>query len=84
MRRHLFVFVFSAASLRGPTTAVVRIANFSSATKAQRWQLSSTNGIERIGDIAVTGDAMTIDLAPQSITLIVVPSGVPPRRRAVR
>ena len=66
--------------LSQPTTVDVQVANFRSNGDAQRWQLTATNGIERLSNASVPG---TIQVPAQSVTLLVVSSGGPSRNRAV-
>jgi hypothetical protein len=70
-------------ALRETTAADVRLANYAAAPAAQRWQLTAQNVIERIGDVPLGSGTMTLDVPPQSITLLVVPSLATMRRRAV-
>ena len=44
----------------------------------QVWQLTSANAITRLSDISFVGASFTNTLPPQSITLFVLPAGVPP------
>ncbi len=64
-----------------PSTVNLRIASFTTASVAQRWQLMASNVIERLSDVPPSS---TIELVAQSITLFVIPSGGQPRRRSVR
>jgi hypothetical protein len=63
-------------ALSGKTTATITVNGFTGSPRAQRWQLTS-NTIERLSDVP-----LTLDLPPQSITLLVVSSAAS-RRRAV-
>jgi hypothetical protein len=67
--------------LSQPTSVDLQVANFHAAGAAQRWQLTSGNGIERVDDVSVPG---TIQVPAQSVTLLVVPSSAQSRGRAVR
>jgi hypothetical protein len=80
--RALTIMIINKA-LRETTAADVRLANYAAAPAAQRWQLTAQNVIERIGDVLLGSGTMTLDLPPQSITLLVVPSLATMRRRAV-
>jgi hypothetical protein len=51
------------------------ITNFQAGGSAQAWQLNSSNSITRLTDIAMTGDTLTTTVAPQTITLFVIPAG---------
>jgi hypothetical protein len=66
----------------GAVTANLSLAGFRPGLKAERWQLTAKNVIERVEDLPANGGAMSLDLPAQSITLLVVPEG--PRRRATR
>jgi hypothetical protein len=48
------------------------LANFQAARKAQAWQLTSANRIERLPDLVVSGDKLAITAPAQSITLLVI------------
>ena len=62
-------------------TVNLQVSNFSSGASAQRWELTSTNVVSRLKDVA---SSTLIDLPSQSITLLVIPSNAQSRRRAVR
>lgn len=53
-------------------TTTVNLANFTGATSAQVWQLTSANQITHLADTAVTANAVNITLPAQSITLLVL------------
>jgi len=64
--------------LSGSTPVTVNLSNFSAATTAQAWQLTSSNSITRLADVALGGQSFTTSVPAQSITLFVVPaSGAP-------
>ena len=58
--------------------ASVNLTNFV-ATTAQVWQLTSSNVITRMADVALTNGTLRLVLPAQSITLLVVPSNSPAR-----
>jgi hypothetical protein len=80
--RALTVMIVSK-SLTGNTPATVNLANYTASGSAQRWQLTSTNSIDRVADVPRTGSSWSLMLPPQSITLLIIPSTTPPRRRAI-
>jgi hypothetical protein len=59
--------------LAGDTTVTLRLRNFAHDASAQCWQLTSSNAITRLSDLAFKGDTLAVNLPPQSITLIVLP-----------
>jgi len=62
-------------------TVNLQVSNFSSVAAAERWELTSTNVVTRLKDVAPSA---LIDLPAQSITLLVIQSNVHSRQRAVR
>jgi hypothetical protein len=64
-----------AKVLSGSTAATVTLANFQPAGAAHVWQLTSANAIARLSDISVGGSSVSLTVPPQSVTLIVIPSG---------
>jgi hypothetical protein len=64
-----------AKVLSGSTAATVNLANFQSAGTAQVWQLTSANAIARLSDISIGGSSFPLTVPPQSVTLLVIPSG---------
>ena len=70
----LTVMVISKSS-SGSTPAVISMANFVSGGAARAWQLTATNAITRVADVALSGSTLGVSLPPQSITLYVVPGG---------
>jgi hypothetical protein len=67
--------------LSRPATVDLRLANFRAARAAERYQLTFTNSIDRMGDVSVPG---TFEVPAQSVTLLVVPGGAVSRSRAIR
>ena len=64
--------------LSGSTPATINVANFQHCGKAGVWQLTSTNAIVRLADALLGGNALSVTLPPQSITLFVVLKTCPP------
>jgi O-glycosyl hydrolase len=58
--------------LSGNGQATINLANFAHRGAAQVWQLTAANAINRLQDIAFSGDRFGVTLPPQSITLFVV------------
>ncbi len=54
-------------------TATINTTNFSGGGAAQVWQLTAANQIARLADTAISGGTITVQLPPQSITLVIVP-----------
>ena len=73
----LTVMVISKV-LSGSTPVSVNISNFTPAGPAQAWQLSSSNTITRIAEVAVSGQNFNTSVPAQSITLFVVPASSGP------
>src|SRR5262245_32152742 len=70
--------------LSGSTPVTVSLANFSPAASAQVWQLTSSNSITKLSDLAAAGQSFTTTVPAQSITLLVIPSsGAPPNQPPV-
>jgi PKD repeat protein len=61
--------------LTGSTPVSVAVNNFASAGPAHVYQLTSSNAISRLADLAVAGSAVSLTVPAQSITLLVLPSG---------
>ena len=61
--------------LSGSTPATVSLANFAPGASAQVWQLTASNAINRLSDVAVSGSNVALTLPAQSVTLLVVPAG---------
>ena len=59
-------------TLSGTTPATVTLTGFAAAGSAQVWQLTASNAIGRLADVAVTGGRIALSLPAQSITLLVV------------
>jgi hypothetical protein len=61
--------------LSGNTPATVNLANYAAQGTAKVWQLTSTNQINRLADVAVSGNSLSLTIPPQSITLLVFSAG---------
>ncbi len=61
--------------LSGSTPLTVSLAGFTSAGRAEPWQLTSGNAINRLSNINFTGTSFSTSLPAQSITLFVLPAG---------
>ncbi|HVG21011.1 MAG TPA: glycoside hydrolase family 44 protein [Blastocatellia bacterium] len=61
--------------LSASSSTTINLANFPNGGTAQVWQLTSSNTIARLPDLSFAGSSFNITLAPQSITLFVLPSG---------
>jgi autotransporter-associated beta strand protein len=62
--------------IAGTRTASFPIANFTHNGTAQVFRLDVGNAITRLGDMTLTGNTLTADLPPQTITLFVFPTGL--------
>jgi hypothetical protein len=58
------------------------ITNFLPSGIAQAWQLNPGNAITRLSDVTFVGNSLSNSLAPQSVTLFVLPPGGRPQLRA--
>jgi PKD repeat protein len=63
--------------LSGTTAVTMNVSSFSGSGAAQWWRLKSTNVIERLSDVTLSGTSLTVTLDPQSINLFVLGSGAP-------
>jgi hypothetical protein len=61
-----------AKRLSGASSTTVNLAGFQAAGPVQVWRLASSNAITRLTDIAASGNAVSLSLPAQSITLLVV------------
>jgi len=61
--------------LSGNTPVTVNLSGFTSAGRAEPWQLTSANAINRLSNINFGGTSFSATLPAQSITLFVVPVG---------
>ncbi|HVO95692.1 MAG TPA: glycoside hydrolase family 44 protein [Terriglobales bacterium] len=58
--------------LSGTTQTTINLAAFAHNGSAQVWQLTAANAINRLPDLAITGNTFSTTLPPQSITLFVL------------
>ena len=73
----LTVMVISKV-LNGATPVTVNLTNYVGTGSAQVWQLTASNTITRLADIAVASNSVTTSVPAQSVTLIVVDGTLPP------
>jgi hypothetical protein len=66
----LTVMVVNKSATAAATT--VNLSNFTGASTAQVWQLTSANQITHLADTAITANAVNISLPAQSITMLVL------------
>jgi hypothetical protein len=71
----LTVMVVNKA-LTGSRQVTVNVANFAPAGVAQVWQLTDANRIDRLADVAMSGNTVTLTVPRQSVTLLVLPSAL--------
>src|SRR5207247_3286180 len=63
--------------LTGSTPVTVNIANFTGNGAAQMYQLTSSNAITRLTDLAWSGSSLSLTIPAQSVTLLILPKGAP-------
>ncbi len=61
--------------LSGATPVTLNVSNFAIGASAQVWQLSASNAIARLADLAPSGSAFSTSVPGQSVTLLVIPGG---------
>jgi PKD repeat protein len=61
--------------LSGATPVTVNLSNFAPGAAAQVWQLTSANAINRLADVALSGQSLTASVPAQSVTLFVIAAG---------
>jgi PKD repeat protein len=59
--------------LSGTTLVTVNLANFSAASPAKAYQLTSANAINKLADISFTGSTLSFTAPAQSITMLILP-----------
>jgi hypothetical protein len=59
-------------------SVTISLAGFSAAAKAHVWQLTSTNVINALADVTLSGSSIVTSVPAQSITLFVIPPAVAP------
>ena len=75
---HAVTVMVVSKVLSGTTPLTVNVSGFSPAGAAQAWQLTSSNAITRLSDVAVSGSSLTTSVPAQSVTLFVLQdSGTP-------
>jgi hypothetical protein len=65
-------------SLDSGGALTVNLANFLAAGTGQVWQLTSANTINRLSDLAFSGNSFSATVPAQSVTLFVLPAGTVP------
>lgn len=55
----------------------ITLSNYVATGSAQVWRLTSANAITQLSNVSLTGNVLTNTLPAQSITLFVIPGGVP-------
>jgi hypothetical protein len=59
--------------LSGTTPVTLSLANFTASGAAQRWQLTSANSIQHLGNVAWSAGSLADTVPAQSVTLYVLP-----------
>jgi hypothetical protein len=77
----LTIMIVNKVAQASPVT--LRIANFHTGKTADRWQLANRN-ISHLSSVQPAASEVSLSLAPQSVTLLVIPPSTPGKRRAVR
>ena len=70
----LTVMVLNKAT--SASSAVLSLAGFSPTGTAQRWQLTASGGVQRLGDLSVSNASVSAAVPAQSITLFVLTRAV--------
>ena len=70
--------VMAINKVTASTLVSLSLAHFTPGPVAQVWTLTSSNTIQRLADVTVSGGSISTTLAAQSITLFVVPVGSRP------
>jgi len=70
-------------ALSGTTTAQVNLANFPAGARAEAYQLANLR-FNHLADVPLGGATLSLDVPAKSVTLLVIPAGIPPRQRSVR
>lgn len=61
--------------LSGSTSVTINLSNVAPGAAAQAWQLTSGNAINRLSDVARSGQSLSASVPAQSVTLFVIPAG---------
>ncbi len=59
--------------MSGPSLTAIDLSNFAPGAAAQAWQLTASNRITRIADVAVRSRRLQASVPAQSITLFIIP-----------
>ena len=73
----LTVMVISKV-LSGSTPVTLNLANYVGTGSAQVWQLTASNAITRLADVALGSNSVSTSVPAQSVTLIVIAGALPP------
>lgn len=63
-----------AKVLSGSTQVTMNLSNFAPGAASQVWQLTSANAINRLADVALSGQSLSVNVPAQSVTLFVIPA----------
>ncbi|HTM52168.1 MAG TPA: glycoside hydrolase family 44 protein [Bryobacteraceae bacterium] len=69
--------------LSGSTPVTVNVANFTGNGSGRVYQLTSSNAINRLADLAWSGSSLSLTIPAQSVTLLVLPKGTASTLQAV-
>jgi hypothetical protein len=69
--------------LSGSTPVTVNLANFTGNGTGRVYQLTSSNAINRLADLAWSGSSLNLTIPAQSVTLLVLPKGTTSALQAV-
>jgi hypothetical protein len=75
--RKLTVMVISKV-LSGSTPVTLNLANYVGTGSAQVWQLTASNAITRLADVALGSSGLSASVPAQSVTLFVISGALPP------
>ena len=69
--------------LSGATPVTLNLANYYPTGAAQVWQLTASNAIARLADVAVGATSLSTSVPAQSVSLFVIPAGTAPPNHLV-
>ncbi len=78
----LTVMVINKALSSGETPITLSLSGFTAGSVVQRWQLTQANVISRLEDLGASAHGLSTTVPGQSVTLFVIPAGVPGGNRA--
>jgi hypothetical protein len=70
-----FTVMVISKVLSGATPVTLNLANFPASGSAQLWQLTASNTIARLADVAVGAHSLGVSVPAQSITMVVFTAG---------